>query len=121
MNLKIPVAAIVLSSATWSTAADLKALTRYAVPGNEGSDYITIDSVARRIYVAHSVRVNVLNADTGAVVGAIEDTPGVHGIAIAGKLKHGFTNNGKEDRVSMFDTYWPFSAVSHLTGPRFSS
>ena len=40
----------------------------------------------------------------GAVVGTIEDTPGVHGIVIAGKLKHGFTSNGKEDRVSMFDT-----------------
>jgi hypothetical protein len=94
MNLKIPVAAIVLSGATWSAAAELKALTRYAVPDNEGLDYITIDSVARRIYVAHSVRINVLNVDTGAVAGTIEDTPGVHGIAIAGKLKHGFTSNG---------------------------
>jgi DNA-binding beta-propeller fold protein YncE len=104
MNLKIAVAAIILASATWSAAADLKVQTRYAVPGNEGWDYITVDSGGRRIYVAHSVRVNVLNADTGAVVGTIEDTPGVHGIAIAGKLKHGFTSNGKEDKVSMFDT-----------------
>ena len=34
----------------------------------------------------------------------IEDTPGVHGIAIAPSSKHGFTSNGKEDRVSMFST-----------------
>jgi YVTN family beta-propeller protein len=104
MKQKIAVAAIILSSATWSSAADLKVQNRYTVPGNEGWDYISIDSGARRIYVSHSVRVNVLNADTGAVVGTIEDTPGVHGIAIAGKLKHGFTSNGKEDKVSMFDT-----------------
>ena len=104
MKLTVAVAAIVLSSAISSSAADLKVQTRYSVPGNDGWDYISVDSAARRIYVSHGVRVNVLNADTGAVVGTIEDTPGVHGIAIAGKLKHGFTSNGKEDKVSMFDT-----------------
>lgn len=104
MKKNIVIAIIVLGGAAGSAAADLKVQTRYSVPGNEGWDYITVDSGARRIYVAHSVRVNVLNADTGAVVGTIEDTPGVHGIAIASKLKHGFTSNGKEDKVSMFDT-----------------
>ena len=81
-----------------------KVQTRYPVTGSEGWDYITVDSVARLIYVSHAVRVNVLNADTGAVVGTIEDTPGVHGIAIASSSKHGFTSNGKENKVSMFDT-----------------
>jgi len=104
MKQKMTIAAIILSSATWSAAADMKMQTRYSVPGNEGWDYITVDSAGRCIYVAHSVRINVLNADTGAVVGTIEDTPGVHGVAIAAKLKHGFTSNGKEDKVSMFDT-----------------
>jgi len=85
-------------------AADYKVQTRYSVAGQDGWDYISVDSEARRIYVSHGVRVNVLNADTGAQVGTIEDTPGVHGIAIAGKLKHGFTSNGKEDKVTMFDT-----------------
>jgi YVTN family beta-propeller protein len=63
-----------------------------------------VDTVGRRLYVSHAVRVNVLDADTGATVGTIEDTPGVHGIAIATRQKHGFTSNGKEDKVSMFDT-----------------
>src|SRR5258708_9820011 len=62
-----------------------------------GWDYITVDSAARRLYVSHSVRVNVLDPDTGAVVGSIEDTPGVHGIAIASH-HHGFTSNGKENK-----------------------
>src|SRR5882762_7190843 len=84
-------------------AADLKVQTHYSIPGHDGWDYITVDSVNRRIYVSHSVRVNVLDADTGAAVGVIEDTPGVHGIAIAPRQKHGFTSNGKEDKVSMFD------------------
>jgi len=76
---------------------------RYPIPGKEGWDYITIDSVARRLCVSHAVRVNVLNADTGDAIGTIEDTPGIHGIAIAHNLKRGFTSNGKEDKVTMFD------------------
>jgi DNA-binding beta-propeller fold protein YncE len=36
-------------------------------------------------------------------VGTIPDTPGVHGVAIASPFKHGFTSNGREDKVSMFD------------------
>ena len=95
--------ALVCSSATVH-AAEFKVQTRYAISGTEGWDYITVDSAARRIYVSHSVRVNVLDADTGVAVGTIEDTPGVHGIAIASRQKHGFTSNGKENKVSMFDT-----------------
>lgn len=96
--------AIALVGSLSAQAADYKVQTRYSIEGSGGWDYISIDSAGRRLYVSHSVRVNVLNADTGATVGTIEDTPGVHGIAIASKLKHGFTSNGKEDKVTMFDT-----------------
>jgi YVTN family beta-propeller protein len=100
----IIIMALVFGTCLGAQAADYKIQTRYSIPGSDGWDYITVDSVGRRIYVSHSVRVNVLNADTGAPVGTIEDTPGVHGIAVAPKLKHGFTSNGKEDKVTMFDT-----------------
>jgi YVTN family beta-propeller protein len=96
--------AVALGSCLSVQAADYKVQTRYSIPGNQGWDYISVDSAGRRIYISHSMRVNVLDADTGASVGTIEDTPGVHGIAIASKLKHGFTSNGKEDKVTMFDT-----------------
>jgi alkaline phosphatase len=76
---------------------------RYPVPGEGGWDYITIDSDARRLYVSHETQVNVLDADTGKSIGVIADTPGVHGTAIASAQKHGFTSNGKEGKVSMFD------------------
>jgi alkaline phosphatase len=66
-------------------------------------DYITVDSEARRLYVSHETQVNVLDADTGKPIGVIADTPGVHGTAIASAQRHGFTSNGKEDKVSIFD------------------
>ena len=103
MKQLMVVMAVVFSGAVCAGAADYKVQTRFAIPGTDGWDYITVDSAARRVYVSHGIRVNVLDADTGAAVGVIEDTPGVHGIAIAPQQKHGFTSNGKEDKVTMFE------------------
>ena len=97
-------ALVIAGTAAAQMPSGLKLQTRYPIAGAEGWDYITVDSDARRIYVSHAVRVNVLNVDTGAQVGTVEDTPGVHGVAIASASKHGFTSNGKEDMVSMFNT-----------------
>ena len=84
-------------------ATTYKVVGRYPIPGAGGFDYVTLDSTARRIYVSHATQVDVLDADSGKVVGSISDTPGVHGIAIASTFKHGFTSNGRENKVSMFD------------------
>ncbi len=80
-----------------------KVQARYPVPGTGGWDYVTLDSSTRRLYISHATQVDVLDADTGKLVGTIPDTPGVHGIAIASAFKHGFTSNGRENKVSMFD------------------
>jgi DNA-binding beta-propeller fold protein YncE len=80
-----------------------KVQERYPVPGNGGFDYVTIDSATRRLYLSHGTQVDVVDADSGKLLGTIPDTPGVHGIAIASEFKHGFTSNGREDKVSMFD------------------
>jgi len=80
-----------------------KVVGRYPVPGTGGFDYITLDSSARRLYVSHARQVEVLDADNGKMIGTIPDTPGVHGTAIAPEFKHGFTSNGAEAKVSMFD------------------
>lgn len=80
-----------------------KVEARYPVPGNGGFDYVTIDSAARRLYLSHGTQVDVVDADNGKLIGTIPDTPGIHGIAIASEFKHGFTSNGRENNVSMFD------------------
>src|SRR2546428_14170791 len=45
----------------------------------------------------------VLDADSGAQVGEIADTPGVHGVALAPQLGRGFTSNGRASTVTIFD------------------
>jgi len=84
-------------------ATSYMVVARYPVPGDGGFDYVGIDSSARRIYLSHGTQVDVVDADNGKVVGTIPDTPGVHGAAIASEFKHGFTSNGREHKVSMFD------------------
>ena len=81
-----------------------KVVGHYSIGGVGGFDYISIDSSARRLYVSHGTQVEVLDADNGKIIGTIADTPGVHGAAIAAAFKHGFTSNGREHKVSMFDT-----------------
>jgi DNA-binding beta-propeller fold protein YncE len=91
------------SAALLLAANDYRVLTRYPVPGTGGWDYVTLDEQARRLYVSHATQVEVLDADTGKMIGTISDTPGVHGVAIATGLKRGFTSNGRENTVSMFE------------------
>jgi len=95
--------AILFTLLVLGAPAAYKIVARYAVPGTGGWDYVTLDSNARRLYISHATEVEVMNADTGTLIGTIPDTPGVHGIAIASPFQHGFTSNGREDKVSMFD------------------
>lgn len=102
-SAKAIVFALSLAFVSFQADSGYKVINRYPVPGNGGFDYVTIDSAARRLYLSHGTEVNVINPDDGKLIGTIADTPGVHGIAIASEFKHGFTSNGRENKVSMFD------------------
>jgi len=75
----------------------------YKLGGEGGWDYLTLDPDARRLYISRATHVIVLDVDSGKTVGDITDTPGVHGIALASGLGRGFTSNGREGTVSIFD------------------
>ena len=74
-----------------------------SIPGDEGWDYVGVDSDARRVYVSHGSHVVVLDADSHAIVGGIPDTSGVHGIAVAPELGRGFISNGRTNNATFFD------------------
>jgi hypothetical protein len=78
-------------------------LHTYKVGGDGFWDYMQIDAAARRLYISHGTHVVVMNADDGTVVGDIPDTKGVHGIALAPELGRGFTSNGRDTTVTVFD------------------
>jgi YVTN family beta-propeller protein len=45
----------------------------------------------------------VIDTESGKQIGEIADTPGVHGVAIDSEIGRGFTSNGREDTVTVFD------------------
>jgi DNA-binding beta-propeller fold protein YncE len=73
------------------------------IPGKAQWDYLRADPDAHRLYVTHGTKVEVIDLEKGAIIGAIEDTPGVHGIALAPKLGRAFTSNGQENKASIVD------------------
>src|ERR1700692_77676 len=95
---------LVTAVALAASGPGYKVANTYNVGGDGGWDYLTADSAARRLYISRGTHVIVLDLDSGKTVGDIPDTPGVHGIALAPDLGRGFTSNGRENTVSIFDT-----------------
>ena len=93
----------ILALPIYGTAGSYKLLKEIPVGGEGGWDYLTVDESARRLYVSHATKVEVIDIDKEAVVGQIADTAGVHGIAVAPRLGLGFTSNGRENKASIFD------------------
>lgn len=75
----------------------------FKLGGDGGWDYLTLDNSAHRLYISRATRVMVIDTESGKQVGEIGDTPGVHGIALVSVLNKGFTSNGREGTVSIFD------------------
>jgi DNA-binding beta-propeller fold protein YncE len=94
-----------LLSCQWLFAADpgLRVVKTYTPGGEDGWDYLKLDPDSRRLYISRVTHVMVLDADSGKSVGDIADTPGVHGIALAPDQDRGFTSNGLEGTVSIFN------------------
>jgi YVTN family beta-propeller protein len=65
--------------------------------------FLRVDPAMRRLYVSHATRVDVLDADTGAVLGNIAPMKGIHGIAIVPELRRGFITSGGDRTVVVFD------------------
>ncbi len=94
---------ICLAASSFAAAPGYHVTATYKVGGDGGWDYLTTDASARRVYISRGTHVMVLDADSGKSVGDIPDTQGVHGIALAPDLGRGFTSNGREGTVTIFD------------------
>jgi DNA-binding beta-propeller fold protein YncE len=78
-------------------------IDRYNVGGEGGWDLLAFDAKRHRLFISRSTHVQVIDADSGKVVGDIPNTEGVHDIALADDLNVGFTSNGKSNSVTVFD------------------
>jgi len=75
-----------------------------AVGAPDRWDYLTFDPSMDRLYLSHGDRVDIINGDTGAVLGSVNGMPGIaHGIGIVGALGKGYTDDGGAGQVVAFD------------------
>src|SRR4051795_9115452 len=76
---------------------------KYDIKGDGGTDYVAVEAATGRVFVSRATHMMVVDGATGKVVGDIPNTPGVHGAGIAPRAGHGFTTNGGDETVTMFD------------------
>ena len=84
-------------------AAQAFKVQKFDVKGDGGTDYITAEPGTGRVFVSRGTHVMVVDGPTGRVLGDIPNTPGVHGAGLSPKAGHGFTTNGGDQTVTMFD------------------
>src|SRR6201996_4233833 len=105
MNRKHAALLMLTLSASFTAFAQgpYRVLTQWKIGGEGGWDYLTSDAVAHRLYVTHGARVEVLNSDSGQVVGSISGLKGTHGVALDDAGKYGYISDGGANAVIVFD------------------
>jgi len=96
-------ACLCASSVKAFSPAQYQVKQKYVLGGDGGWDYLTFDAAGKRLFISRGTHVMVVDPYKGSVVGDIPDTAGVHGIAIAQDLGKGFTSNGRDNSVTVFD------------------
>jgi len=76
---------------------------KFDIKGDTGTDYVAVESATTHVFVSRATHMMVVDGPTGKVLGDIPNTPGVHGAGIATESGHGFTTNGGDSTVTMFD------------------
>lgn len=104
---------VVLSTATAKAGGPYHFIKEIPIATDGGWDYLSVDSAAKRLYVSHATTVVVIDLKSDTIITNIADTPGVHGIAIAPKLKRVFISNGKGNNVSVVDSK-TLATVAHV-------
>ena len=119
LTLIVAASAVVGSAALAQVipARSYHVVRRIAAGGEGGWDYLIADTASERLFVSHGTHVVIIDLVRDSVIGDIPNTPGVHGIAFAPALNRGFTSNGRDTSVTIFDlkTLAPIGTVK-VTG-----
>src|SRR3977135_2298860 len=76
---------------------------KFDIKGDGGTDYVAVEAATGRVFVSRQTHMMVIEGATAKWPGVILTTPGVHGAGFAPKAGHGFTTNGGDETVTMFD------------------
>jgi DNA-binding beta-propeller fold protein YncE len=93
---------VICSINLFSQPSQYSIANRINLEGDDFWDFISIDDSTGKLFVSHGNLVQVVDANSGKLLGVIPDTKGVHGVAIAGDYNLGFTSNGRDTSVTIF-------------------
>ena len=98
LGLALTLGAASAPAQTWSVA-------RTFPIGGEGSwDYLTVDAQSHRLFVPRTTHTQIIDEDSGKVLGDVPGQKGAHGVAVVPKLNRGFiTDGGGTGAILIFD------------------
>ncbi len=108
MRTSICVAAFVLlliypAMQAHSQKSGYRVVDNVNIGGEGGWDYLIADTSTERLFVSRGTHVQVFDLVKKSIVGDILNTNGVHGIALVPEFHKGFTSNGRDSSVTVFD------------------
>jgi YVTN family beta-propeller protein len=103
MRRLIVAAALIVATTAFAAPPAYKVINKIKIGGGVRWDYAFLDSANHRLYISHGTQTEVLDTATDKLVGTIPDTKGVHGVAVANDLGKGFTSDGGDNDVTVFD------------------
>ncbi len=106
-------------------------IKKVPIGGDGGWDFLCIDGPSRRLYIARSNRVTVVDIDKDVITGEFTGNDaavgsgtahgamaGVHGVCVLSHLNKGFVTSGKDDTVRIFDLKTLKQIGQVKTGPK---
>ena len=76
----------------------------FQIGGEGGWDYVTVDAQNHRLFVTRTSHTQVIDADSGKVIGDVPGQKTSHGVAIVPRLNRGFiTDGGDSGAIVVFD------------------
>lgn len=91
------------TAATTANASAYHVARTFTLGGEGGWDVLEADAIQHRLYISRGTHVMVWDTQAEKLVGDIPNTPGVHDIAIVRDVNRGFTSNGRDSSVTVFD------------------
>lgn len=72
--------------------------------GGEGFwDYLIADAPAHRVYITRGTHVDIIDTQTGKLIGSINGLTAIHGVALDNAGKFGYVSDGGANQVVVFD------------------
>jgi DNA-binding beta-propeller fold protein YncE len=101
----ILVVVVLLCAASLAARTDARmyrVVNRIGVTGDGFWDLLAVDAATGRLFLSHGMVTDVVDTRAGKQIGAIEDTKGAHGIALAPDLNKGYITCGRDSSVAVF-------------------